>query len=261
MKKFIFPISPQTHVRTTQNDKTLFYTARRIGMEAMSKEGRERILRIQKYNDYKVNLLAHAREKKFILPLQGAAIYFFIPIPSGWSIKKRKQYHMAEHQQKPDLSNLLKAFEDGLMAEDQTICHYAGLGKYWVDTFDRWDGKNKITGPGWTEVHLDLPIWNPFKGAFDNLVANQTMPPKKEVINEPPSHSLPFPDFIESVSPKDPNYITMADLWHKREDEAQREELIKQQFPRIKGDAIDVNDKAALQQILDLNKRRNGNKK
>ena len=55
----------------------------------------------------------------------------------GWPKKKKAEMIGLRHQQKPDLSNLVKALEDaaryGMKEGDQTIWHYGGLMKIWAE--------------------------------------------------------------------------------------------------------------------------------
>jgi Holliday junction resolvase RusA-like endonuclease len=90
------------------------------------------LLRLERYNKYKVDLLAEAKAKQFILPPIGASITFFIPVPPSWSKKKKKLHHGRFHQSKPDIDNLTKATLDALMAEDKQIAHLE-VQKRWVD--------------------------------------------------------------------------------------------------------------------------------
>lgn len=133
-KKIILNVTPATHVRTTQNDKWFF----RIPREKLREAGLKRLERIEKYNNYKIELLAEAKRKNFDFPPQGACITFYIPVPKSWSKKKKKQYHGKIHQSTPDLSNLLKAAEDALLLEDKYIGHYGELCKRWVDFESGW---------------------------------------------------------------------------------------------------------------------------
>lgn len=141
-KKVILNITPITHVRTTQGDRVFF----RIPREKLRPSGLKRLLRIEKYNNYKISLLAEAKAKGFKIPHQGASIKFFIPVPKTWSKKKKKQYHQTLHQSRPDLDNLLKAMTDSLCEEDKYIAHYGELAKYWVD-FE----------VGWIEITIQSP--------------------------------------------------------------------------------------------------------
>jgi hypothetical protein len=118
----------------TANDKIFF----RIPRDVLRPSGLKRLLRIERYNDYKVTLLGLAHEQKFVIPEQGAGITFFVPCPKSWSKKKKRQYHGTLHQSQPDLKNFLSAFEDGLCQEDKYIGHYAYLCKRWVDFETGW---------------------------------------------------------------------------------------------------------------------------
>lgn len=48
-------------------------------------------------------------------------VIFTMPMPASWSEKRKSLFDGNPHQQKPDASNLLKAFEDCLWAEDSCI--------------------------------------------------------------------------------------------------------------------------------------------
>lgn len=136
-------ITPQTHVRATQGDRIFF----KIPRDKLRLPGLRRLQRLEKYNEYKVALLALAKEKRFELPFQGAAIKFCIPVPATWPKWKKAFMHGKLHCNKPDLSNLLKAAEDALFAEDKMIAHYSDLSKFWVDC-----------ETGWIEITINDPI-------------------------------------------------------------------------------------------------------
>ncbi len=133
-KKVVLNITPRTWVRVTQKDKIFF----RIPRDKLRPAGLKRLLRIESYNEYKVDLLAEAKRHNFILPEVGAGIIFFVPCPKSWSNKKKKQYHGKFHQSRPDLKNLLSSFEDSLMTEDKGIAYYSHLGKRWVNSDVGW---------------------------------------------------------------------------------------------------------------------------
>lgn len=111
------------------------------------KEGLKRKRKLERFNEYKVSLLGLAREKHFTLPFQGASIKFFLPIPRSWPKWKKNFMHGKLHTARPDLSNLLKAFEDSLFVEDKAIAHYGGLAKFWVDSSN-----------GWIEIVISEPV-------------------------------------------------------------------------------------------------------
>jgi Holliday junction resolvase RusA-like endonuclease len=148
MKKIILNITPQTHVRATQGDSIFF----RIPREKLRPSGLSRLKRLERYNNYKIELGAEAKSKGFVFPPVGASITFFVPVPPSWSKKKKKLYHGTFHQSKPDLDNLLKALMDSLMAEDKQIAHIE-LAKRWVDFETGWI---EISDKEYEEV-LSLP--------------------------------------------------------------------------------------------------------
>lgn len=133
LKKVILNITPQTHVRATQGDSIFF----RIPREKLRPSGLKRLMRLERYNKYKVDLGAEAKRKSFVMPPIGASITFVIPVPPSWSKKKKKLYHGTFHQSKPDIDNLQKAFLDSLMKEDKQIAHLE-VQKRWVDFESGW---------------------------------------------------------------------------------------------------------------------------
>lgn len=149
MRKVILNITPQTHVRATQGDSIFF----RIPREKLRAPGLKRLMRLEKYNQYKIDLLAEAKAKRFILPPVGASITFFIPVPPSWSKKKKKMHHGRFHQSKPDIDNLQKALLDSLMKEDKEIAHLE-VQKRWVDFEIGWI---EVSSKDYEEV-LDLPL-------------------------------------------------------------------------------------------------------
>lgn len=73
----------------------------------------------------------HVRVERVELPLFGAKIVFRLPMPDSWSVSKRVKMDGQPHQQRPDLSNILKALEDACYGEDSAIWLYSGIAKYW----------------------------------------------------------------------------------------------------------------------------------
>jgi Holliday junction resolvase RusA-like endonuclease len=133
LKKVILNITPQTHVRATQGDSIFF----RIPREKLRPAGLKRLMRLERYNKYKLDLDTEAKRKSFVMPPIGASITFVIPVPASWSKKKKKLYHGTFHQSKPDIDNLQKAFLDSLMKEDKQIAHLE-VQKRWVDFEIGW---------------------------------------------------------------------------------------------------------------------------
>ena len=50
-------------------------------------------------------------------------IAFTIPMPDSWSKKKREEMQGKPHQQRPDLDNYIKSYQDALLVEDGYIHH------------------------------------------------------------------------------------------------------------------------------------------
>jgi Holliday junction resolvase RusA-like endonuclease len=48
-------------------------------------------------------------------------LIFVVQMPKSWSSKKCQQMNGKPHQVRPDVSNLLKAFEDSLLHEDSVL--------------------------------------------------------------------------------------------------------------------------------------------
>ncbi len=127
-KKVIrFNVTPQTAIRANQGDRIFF----QIPRDKLRPTGLRRLLRLEKYNKYKIDLKAIANSQKFTLPCQGAYIRFYIPCPPSWSKKKKALYHNTLHSSRPDLDNCLKAFFDSLFTEDKIIGHIQA-SKHWL---------------------------------------------------------------------------------------------------------------------------------
>ena len=131
--KTILNITPQTHVRATQGDRVFF----RIPRDVLRPAGLKRLLRLERYNQYKIDLLATALQKKVSLPEQGGHLVFYIPVPKTWKKYKKEQMHMQLHQSKPDIDNLTKAVLDSLLSEDKHIADIH-LTKKWVNQEKGW---------------------------------------------------------------------------------------------------------------------------
>lgn len=67
------------------------------------------------------------------LSADGDSVTFVLPMPKSWPKKKQEAMKGKPHQQKPDISNLLKALEDATNVDDSHIWHYSGLKKIWGD--------------------------------------------------------------------------------------------------------------------------------
>ena len=131
---YIIGITPQTNVRATQGDRIFF----RIPREQLYKSGLARLNRLERYNQYKVDLLSLCKSKGFKLPSQGLCVRFFIPMPKSWKNWQRELMNGKLHRSKPDIDNLLKAVFDSLMAEDKFIGHLGEVAKLWTDSERGW---------------------------------------------------------------------------------------------------------------------------
>jgi Holliday junction resolvase RusA-like endonuclease len=133
LKKVIFNITPQTHVRATVGDRIFF----KIPRDKLRPAGLKRLLRLERYNEYKINLNALAKQQKFVMPEQNAHVTYYIPVPKSWKKYKKENMHMRLHQSTPDVDNLTKALFDSLMAEDKHIADIR-ITKKWVNQEHGW---------------------------------------------------------------------------------------------------------------------------
>lgn len=117
-----------TSVRSTQGDRIYF----RIPRERLRPEGLKRLLRLERYNEYKINLSALAKAKRFVPPEQGGHLIFYIPVPKSWKEYKKKEMHNQLHTQTPDWDNLAKGFFDSLLHQDKGIADVR-VTKKWVN--------------------------------------------------------------------------------------------------------------------------------
>jgi len=150
LKKVVFNINPQTNIRTTQNDRIFF----RIPRQHLRPSRLKRLLRIERYNNYKLSLSAIAKSKKFTPPEQGGHLIFYINVPKSWRKKKKELMHLRLHQSRPDWDNLAKGFFDALMVEDKEIADVR-VTKKWVNAEN-----------GWIEFIFNIPDFS----SKDNLI-------------------------------------------------------------------------------------------
>jgi Holliday junction resolvase RusA-like endonuclease len=80
-----------------------------------------------KYWQYKDDI----RKLGVKLPESNFWVKFYIPMPSSWSNKKKAQYNLQPHQQRPDKDNLEKALYDAVLDEDCRIWD-SRVSKYWA---------------------------------------------------------------------------------------------------------------------------------
>jgi Holliday junction resolvase RusA-like endonuclease len=167
IRTFRFFIPPQPHIRTTENENWMFAPGiddaylKKFGekkyQQRVAKKSKNpgtpnnyfnRKNRILKYWDYKRALKILADEQKFIMPIEGAHIRFFIGMPKSWAKKKKNEKCFTLMGSKPDLDNLVKGYLDSLMVEDESICDYRASKHYY-------------SGSGYIEVTIgELPPAN-----------------------------------------------------------------------------------------------------
>lgn len=170
--KIILPITPQTSIRMTQGDKTVFRIPekcykgrsgtgcaewRRTGFckHTLNKAGRLRKRRIEKYNRYKDDLRYLAKKARFTLLDYGCSIYFYFPVPKRWSEADKIAMHGQPHQRRCDLDNAIKAFLDSLRHDDERVAQFSGVGKFWVNAEE-----------GFIEILQYQEPYNPFGVPF-----------------------------------------------------------------------------------------------
>lgn len=84
---------------------------------------------VERYYRFKDAVRAMAAKDKFELP-EEYEIIFYVEMPKSWSEKKKKEYDGKPHQQKPDLDNYVKAFQDALVDEDSYV-YKLTASKFW----------------------------------------------------------------------------------------------------------------------------------
>lgn len=110
------PVTPMGAPRQTQRDRW------------------KKRLVVERYHAFRDELRIHAHNAGYDVGV-AYAIVFELPMPKSWSQKKRKEHDGRPHQQKPDIDNLVKAFQDTLAAEDKAI--------YRVDAKKRWTSERE----------------------------------------------------------------------------------------------------------------------
>ena len=104
----IYPITPVAKPRMTQRDKW---------------KQRPCVMRYRAFAD-------ECRLRGVSIPADGAMVTFVVPMPKSWSERKRRAMDGKVHEQKPDLSNLVKALEDAVLKDDSAV-HTMAARKVW----------------------------------------------------------------------------------------------------------------------------------
>lgn len=111
---FRWTIEPMGKVRMSQSDKW------KVGEKA-----RPCVKRYRAYHDALRELGATLEP--------GDELHFHIRMPDSWSKKKRIALNSEPHKQKPDLTNLIGGFEDGVLEEDKGIWCLGATSKRWTE--------------------------------------------------------------------------------------------------------------------------------
>jgi Holliday junction resolvase RusA-like endonuclease len=85
---------------------------------------------INHYWAFKDELVRQAKKVKFVLG-DRYGVTFFLPMPDGWSKKRRESFLGHPHQQKPDLDNLCKSVQDCLKVNDAVIYEIEAQKLWW----------------------------------------------------------------------------------------------------------------------------------
>lgn len=198
-KNIIFPISPQTNVTITQNTYKIFnipevcpkgrkgcleFRKTNYCPHTLNKNGRYMKKRLGRMNDYKATLLGLAKSAGFNLPAYGWSVYFYFPMPKRWKTDERIKMHGQPHFRKPDFDNCYKLLVDALVFQDEQVAQISGGGKFWVDT-KIGTKRQDPCGPGWIEILIDQPVYNPFNVEFIDqskiISLRQTMEYKNQI--------------------------------------------------------------------------------
>lgn len=86
---------------------------------------------VMRYRNYADELRMKLKPEDIPMPL---SITFYMPMSASWSKKKKAELLFTPHTLKPDLDNLIKAFQDALFSDDQAIWQYGVMEKRWADT-------------------------------------------------------------------------------------------------------------------------------
>ena len=87
---------------------------------------------VEQYREYRATLEVLAAAKKVVIQPE-LSVTFILPMPAGWSEKKKREHFMNPHQQKRknDLDNLVKALKDILCDDDSYVWRYKDVCKLW----------------------------------------------------------------------------------------------------------------------------------
>lgn len=91
--------------------------------------------RSRAYYAWKQQLFYLAKSQGYVLkPAEALSLRFLLPMPKSWSAKKKEAHRGQPCLSKPDLDNLIKAFQDTLAPDDAAVWQYGRMEKIWSDT-------------------------------------------------------------------------------------------------------------------------------
>lgn len=199
--RIILPITPQTWFKSLPQHKWFFIIPedcrklkgkkpcvkyRRTGTcpHVLGEAGLKIKRRIERYNQYKIDVKTLASQMGFKMPAYGWSLYFYLPIPLRWKDNVRSRMNGQPKHSKPDIDNFEKAFYDSLSITDERVAQLSGHGKFWVDTMTRDAEGKKVIGPGWIEILLNQPVYNPYNVQFFDQELFKAQPKRKWVKKE-----------------------------------------------------------------------------
>lgn len=106
---------------------------------------------VMRYRAFADELRAAAAKVDFVVPMSGAVVTFWMPMPKSWSAKMRATMNGKPHQQVPDVDNLAKAFLDALCGNDCSIWNIT-VEKRWAEY-----GRIDVRVPPLTEIPSNDP--------------------------------------------------------------------------------------------------------
>ena len=85
---------------------------------------------VAKYFKFREEFIWLCKQKKFQLK-DTLEIIFYLPMPEGWTKKKKEQMREKPHQQRPDCDNMIKSICDSFGVDDGFVWSI-NAKKYWA---------------------------------------------------------------------------------------------------------------------------------
>ena len=123
---YIFPVKPMGAPRQTQRDK---WKKRPV---------------VGRYHEFKDMVRMYAKAQGFKWnKKQWLSFYFEVPMPKSWPKYKKAEMEGMEHDEKPDIDNMLKAMLDTLLKEDKSVAKLYMVTSEWsrnpLITMELWE--------------------------------------------------------------------------------------------------------------------------